>query len=137
LRVALLVEHWGLLDWPLLYISLALKRHRDEYYRRLASVRSEGDWEGWLMFFLACVCEAAGDGVETAGKMAGSDAPGPRRHRETIPPASLSLLAAVWCEGIVAAEVSQMAGAEGGWRRLWKAVEAGISVGRKDLGACC
>jgi hypothetical protein len=83
------MQHRGLLDWPLLYISLAWKRHRDKYYRRLASVRSEGDWEGWLMFYLACV-EAAGDGVETAGKMAGSDAPGPRRRRETIPPASLT-----------------------------------------------
>lgn len=69
LLVALLVEHWGLLDSPLLYISLPLKRRREEYYRRLASVRSEGDWEGWLMFFLECVCEAADDGVQTAGKM--------------------------------------------------------------------
>ncbi|RPH79204.1 MAG: Fic family protein [Planctomycetaceae bacterium] len=69
LLVALLVEHWGLLDSPLLYISLPLKRRREEYYWRLASVRSEGDWEGWLMFFLECVCEAADDGVQTAGKM--------------------------------------------------------------------
>ncbi len=69
LLVALLMEQWELLDSPLLYISLPLKRHRDEYYRRLASVRSEGDWEGWLMFFLKCVWEAADDGVRTAEKM--------------------------------------------------------------------
>jgi len=69
LLVALLVEHWGLLDSPLLYLSLALKRHRDEYYTRLSAVRTAGDWEGWVVFFLACVHEAASDGVETAGKL--------------------------------------------------------------------
>ncbi len=69
LLVALLVEHWGLLDAPLLYLSLALKRHRDEYYTRLSAVRTDGDWEGWTTFFLECVREAADDGVETAGKL--------------------------------------------------------------------
>jgi Fic family protein len=69
LLVTLLVEHWGLLDSPLLYLSLALKRHRDEYYTRLSAVRTGGDWEGWTTFFLECVREAADDGVETAGKL--------------------------------------------------------------------
>jgi len=69
LLMALLVEHWELLDSPLLYISLPLKRRRDDYYQRLANVRVDGDWEGWLMFFLECVCEAADDGVQTAEKM--------------------------------------------------------------------
>ena len=69
LLVTLLVEHWGLLDSPLLYLSLALKRHREEYYTRLSAVRSEGDWEGWTRFFLECVREAADDGVDTAGKL--------------------------------------------------------------------
>ena len=69
LLVALLVEHWGLLDSPLLYLSLALKRHREEYYTRLSAVRTDGDWEGWTAFFLDCVREAADDGVATAGKL--------------------------------------------------------------------
>ncbi len=67
--VTLLVEHWKLLDSPLLYLSLALKRHRDEYYQRLGAVRTEGDWEGWTAFFLDCVKEAADDGVVAAGKL--------------------------------------------------------------------
>ncbi len=57
LLIALLLEHWGLLKAPLLYLSLFFKRHRREYYRRLAAVRTEGDLEGWTDFFL--------DGVET------------------------------------------------------------------------
>lgn len=69
LLVALLLEHWGLLDAPLLYLSLALKRQRDEYYTRLSAVRTDGDWEGWTAFFLECVSEAANDGIETAGKL--------------------------------------------------------------------
>ena len=52
LLIALLLEHWGLLKAPLLYLSLFFKRHREEYYRRLNLVRLEGNWEGWIDFFL-------------------------------------------------------------------------------------
>lgn len=69
LLIALLVEHWNLLDSPLLYLSLAFKRHQDEYYQRLAAVRTDGDWEGWTAFFLECVREVADDGVRTAGRL--------------------------------------------------------------------
>jgi Fic family protein len=69
LLIGLLVEHWKLLDSPLLYLSLAFKRHRDEYYRYLLEVRTEGDWEGWTAFFLECVKEAANDGVNAAGRI--------------------------------------------------------------------
>lgn len=69
LLVALLVEHWGLLRTPLLYLSVSFKRHRQAYYDRLMAVRTEGDWEGWTRFFLDCVTEAADDGVGTAQKL--------------------------------------------------------------------
>ena len=69
LLVTLLVEHWGLLPSPLLYLSLAFKRHRQEYYRRLNQVRTEGDWEGWTAFFLECVRESAEDGISTAHRL--------------------------------------------------------------------
>lgn len=66
LLIALLVEHWGLLGQPLLYLSVALRRQQQEYYARLAAVRADGDWEGWTAFFLDCVREAADDGVDVA-----------------------------------------------------------------------
>ena len=69
LLIALLVEHWGLLKEPLLYLSVAFKRHRQEYYERLDAVRTEGDWEGWIRFFLGCVTEAADDAVVSAQKL--------------------------------------------------------------------
>jgi Fic family protein len=66
LLVTLLLEHWNMLDAPLLYLSLAFKKHRRLYYEKLSSVRTEGDWEGWTSFFLECVREAADDGVAVA-----------------------------------------------------------------------
>jgi Fic family protein len=67
--ITLLVEHWGLLDQPLLYLSLAFKRRQQDYYDRLSAVRTEGDWEGWTAFFLECVAEAAEDAVDVAGRL--------------------------------------------------------------------
>ena len=52
LLIALCFEDWKLLSEPLLYLSLFFKRHRAEYYDRLAAVRTSGDWEGWLSYFL-------------------------------------------------------------------------------------
>jgi Fic family protein len=69
LLIALLIEHWRLLDAPVLYLSLALKRRQMEYYERLNAVRAQGDWEGWTRFFLECVDEAAQDGEGVARKL--------------------------------------------------------------------
>jgi Fic family protein len=59
LLVTLLLEHLGVLSSPLLYLSLYFKRYREEYYRRLSAVRSDGDWEGWNRFFLEAVATMA------------------------------------------------------------------------------
>ncbi len=61
LLIAALMEQWGLLAEPLMYLSGYLKAHQAEYYRRLSAVRTEGDWEGWVGFFLEGVETAAGD----------------------------------------------------------------------------
>ena len=61
LLIAALMEHWGLLPEPLLYLSGYLKQHQSEYYDRLSAVRVKGDWEAWLAFFLEGVQTAADD----------------------------------------------------------------------------
>lgn len=61
LLIAALLEHWSLLPEPLMYLSGYLKQHQAEYYRRLSGVRTEGDWEGWVAFFLEGVAKAAFD----------------------------------------------------------------------------
>jgi len=69
LLIALLIEHWKLLPLPILYLSVPLKRRREEYYSWLTAVRTKGDWEGWSQFFLECVGEAANDGVAGAKRI--------------------------------------------------------------------
>lgn len=54
------------LEQPLLYLSLYLKAHRAEYYDRLTAVRSEGNWEGWLKFFLRGVAQTSLQATATA-----------------------------------------------------------------------
>lgn len=51
---------------PVLYLSHFFKRRRSEYYERLQSVRDEGDWEGWLAFFLQGVAEVSEEATRTA-----------------------------------------------------------------------
>jgi Fic family protein len=90
LLVILLAEHWGVLTSPILYLSLAFKRHRSEYYRRLTQVRTHGDWEGWTGFFLQCVCESANDGVSAATRifeLLGKDRRAITHHAATTVPA--------------------------------------------------
>lgn len=62
LLIAALLEHWALLPEPLMYLSGYLKQHQADYYRHLSTVRTQGDWEGWVDFFL--------HGVETAASEA-------------------------------------------------------------------
>jgi Fic family protein len=56
----------GIIKRPLLYISHYFRRHRDEYYDRLQRIRDNGDWEGWLMFFLEAVRNVSLEATETA-----------------------------------------------------------------------
>lgn len=70
LLITFLLCHDGVLREPLLYLSLYLKQHRDEYYRLLDEVRREGDWEKWLEFFLEGVAQTADGAVGAAQRLA-------------------------------------------------------------------
>ncbi len=59
----------GILREPILYLSLYLKRHRSQYYDLLTRVRTNGDWEQWLEFFLTGVKETAEQAFETAKRI--------------------------------------------------------------------
>ena len=69
LLISLLLFSAGRLSQPLLYLSLFFKQHRGEYYRLLDLVRSEGDWEAWIAFFLDGVVKTADGAVETARRL--------------------------------------------------------------------
>lgn len=62
LLITMILLYEGVLQDPALYVSLHFKRHHREYYERLQRVRTHGDWEGWMDFYLdglASVAHAA------------------------------------------------------------------------------
>jgi Fic family protein len=69
LLIAFMLHQGGVLDRPLLYLSLFFKQHRDQYYQLLDRVRSEGEWEAWIEFFLQGVEETATNAVQTARQL--------------------------------------------------------------------
>ncbi len=69
LLITFLLCQRGVLRRPLLYLSVYLKRHRTEYYDRLTAIRENGDWEGWLKFFLRGVAEVSREATATADRI--------------------------------------------------------------------
>ena len=61
----------GILQKPVLYLSHFFKQNRTEYYERLQKIRDEGEWEGWLKFFLKGVASVATQATETARQIVG------------------------------------------------------------------
>lgn len=55
LLITLFLTERGRLTQPLLYLSAYIEAHRTEYYDALLRVRTDGDWHGWLVFFLTGV----------------------------------------------------------------------------------
>lgn len=66
LWITLMLHAQGALTEPVLYLSLFLKTHRQTYYELLQRVRSNGEWEAWLDFFLQGVVETARQAADTA-----------------------------------------------------------------------
>jgi Fic family protein len=56
----------GAIREPILYLSLYFKMNRQKYYELLDRVRTHGDWETWLEFFLTGVKETAQQAADTS-----------------------------------------------------------------------
>ena len=67
LLITLMLHAEGALREPILYLSLYFKTHRQTYYELLQRVRTEGDWETWLAFFLEGVEDTSRQAADTAG----------------------------------------------------------------------
>jgi Fic family protein len=57
------------LTQPLLHLSTYIEAHRQEYYAFLQRVRTEGDWNTWILFFLKGVTEVAQQATRQAGQL--------------------------------------------------------------------
>lgn len=66
LLITLLLCEKGVLQEPVLYLSLYLKQNRKTYYNLLQQVRTDGSWEIWLEFFLEGIVKSAHQAIWTA-----------------------------------------------------------------------
>lgn len=70
LLIPLFLCRRGCLVRPSFYVSGYLESHRDEYYRRLGDISENGDWLGWVRFFLTAVLRQATNNLAVARKVA-------------------------------------------------------------------
>lgn len=59
----------GLLDIPVLYLSRAIVRTKQDYYRLLQAVRQDDAWEEWALYMLSAVEQTARTGIKTVKRI--------------------------------------------------------------------
>jgi len=69
LLITLLLCEQGVLEKPLLYLSLFFKTNRSRYYDLLQRVRTEAAWEEWVHFFLQATEETATQAAKTVREL--------------------------------------------------------------------
>lgn len=57
------------LSYPMFYLSAYLEKHRDEYYAGLGAISKDGDWNGWICFFLTAIIGQAKDNTEKVNQI--------------------------------------------------------------------
>lgn len=58
-----------LLDSPILYLSSYIIRHKAAYYRLLQEVRTQENWEDWIVYILVGIEETAGETLRLVKKI--------------------------------------------------------------------
>jgi Fic family protein len=69
LLITLFLIERGRLSQPLLYLSAYIEARRQEYYNLLQRVRTHGDWNSWLHYFLRGVEVTSKQAVRQAGAL--------------------------------------------------------------------
>ncbi|OGS22541.1 MAG: cell filamentation protein Fic [Elusimicrobia bacterium RIFOXYA2_FULL_39_19] len=69
LLITFLLCTGGVIAQPLLYLSYYFKKNKQAYYEKLMSVRVDGNWEGWLKFFLKGISETSENVVGLSNKI--------------------------------------------------------------------
>lgn len=69
LLITLFLMEKNVLTTPALYISYFLKKNRVEYYDRMTEVRTKGNYEQWIKFFLLALIESAEDAITTIDEL--------------------------------------------------------------------
>lgn len=69
LLIVLMLLEDKLITSPMLYPSYYFKKHQSEYYQALDRVRTDGDFEGWLIFYLKALAACSDDAYKRAKKI--------------------------------------------------------------------
>ena len=69
LLIVLLLCNSGMLDEPVLYLSLYFKQNKLQYYDLLQEVRHNGTWETWIEFFLEGIISTSTQTLDTVKKI--------------------------------------------------------------------
>ncbi len=69
LLITLYLVWKGLLQEPMLYLSAYLKAHQQEYYDRLQQVRTDGNFEAWIRFFLEGIVTVSRQVIDTTRRI--------------------------------------------------------------------
>ena len=64
--VPIILYQKKILSQPMFYISAYLERNRDVYYDRLLAVSRDGDWNGWIAFFLEALARQSEENSQKA-----------------------------------------------------------------------
>ncbi len=65
LLIILFLKEIGLIEHPVLYLSYFFKKNRSEYYNLLTKVRTSGDFESWIKFFVNGICEISENSINS------------------------------------------------------------------------
>ena len=52
----------GLIEFPALYLSSYIIKHKNNYYANLRNVTEKGDWETWILYMLDMIEQTAKEG---------------------------------------------------------------------------
>jgi Fic family protein len=66
LLIVLMLVEKGILVEPMLYPSYYFRKHQSEYYQWLDRVRTHGDFEGWIKFYLTAMRDSTIDAYRRA-----------------------------------------------------------------------
>jgi Fic family protein len=69
LLITLFLVERGRLSQPLLYLSAYIESNRSAYYDLLQRVRTHGDWNAWIRYFLAGVSVISREAAAQAGRL--------------------------------------------------------------------
>ena len=69
LLIVLMLIDSQILSEPIIYPSYYFKKHRLQYYKLLDEVRTQGNFEGWIEFYLKAIKESSIDAFDRSKKI--------------------------------------------------------------------